>query len=62
MPQFATINQTVETLKISRPTLYRKIKTREIPSVRVGKRVLIPFSFFKELEEKAISSASKTEA
>ena len=61
MPQFISINELVTATHLSLPTVYRKIKSKEIPSTRMGKRILIPASFLKELEEKAISSTSKTE-
>jgi excisionase family DNA binding protein len=61
MPQFISINELVTATRLSLPTVYRKIKSKEIPSTRMGKRILIPASFLKELEEKAISTSSKTE-
>jgi excisionase family DNA binding protein len=53
MPQFVTVSEFISATKISRPTVSRKIKTGEIPAVRLGCRVLIPASFFNELEDKA---------
>ena len=52
--QFVTINQAMGILNISRPTIHRKLKTGEIPSVHLGKRVLIPDEFFLQLRNKAI--------
>jgi excisionase family DNA binding protein len=62
MEQFCTIRQTQEIMHISRPTLYRHIKSGEIPAVRVGGRVLIPASFLQELEEKARKPKHPAEA
>jgi excisionase family DNA binding protein len=47
MAQFNTITQAVQILSISRPTIYRKIKTGEIPAVHLGGRVLIPAVFLR---------------
>jgi excisionase family DNA binding protein len=55
MEQFNTITQAVQILNVSRPTIYRKIKTGEIPAVHLGGRVLIPAVFFEELKNKAIT-------
>jgi excisionase family DNA binding protein len=57
MAQFNTITQAVQILNISRPTIYRRIKAGDIPSVRLGDRVLIPVVFFEELRNKAITAA-----
>jgi excisionase family DNA binding protein len=62
MQQFCTIRQTQEIMNISRPTLYRHIKSGEIPAVRVGGRVLIPASFLQELENKAWTPKQPAEA
>ena len=53
MAQFYSIKQTMEILSISRATIQRKIRTGEIPSVRIGKRVLIPTEFLQQLSDKA---------
>jgi excisionase family DNA binding protein len=58
MAQFNTITQAVQILNISRPTIYRKIKTGEIPAVHLGSRVLIPAVFFEELRNRAIAAAA----
>jgi len=56
MPQFLSIAEFVSVARISLPTVYRKIKTGEIPSARIGCRILIPAAFLKELEDKAMRS------
>jgi excisionase family DNA binding protein len=61
MPQFLSVNEFISATKLSRPTVARKIKNNEIPHTRIGRKILIPFSFLEELEERAITSASKTE-
>jgi excisionase family DNA binding protein len=56
MPQFITVSEFISATRISRPTVSRKIKTGEIPSTRIGIRILIPASFLQELEDKAHAS------
>jgi excisionase family DNA binding protein len=56
MPQFITVSEFVSATRISRPTVSRKLKSGEIPSTRIGVRILIPASFLKELEDRARAS------
>jgi len=56
MPQFVTVTRALEILHISRPTIYRRIKAREIPSTRCGKKVLIPVEFFQRLQNEALGN------
>jgi excisionase family DNA binding protein len=51
--KFLSVNEFVEATSLSYPTVYRKTKTNEIPSVRVGQKILIPVSFLDELENKS---------
>ena len=53
--QFYTVRQTAEVLNVSYQTVFRKITDKEFPSIRLGRKILIPVSFLKELEEKAKS-------
>ena len=62
MPQFLSVKEFVNASTLSLPTIHRKIKHREIPHIRIGRKILIPVSFLKELEEKAKASTSKAEA
>jgi excisionase family DNA binding protein len=62
MPQFITVSEFISATRISRPTVSRKIKTGEIPSTRIGTRILIPTSFLSELEDKARSPKQPEEA
>jgi excisionase family DNA binding protein len=50
--ELLTIPQVLERLRISRTTLYRHVKARELPHVKLGKRVL----FRKADVEKFITS------
>jgi excisionase family DNA binding protein len=62
MPQFITVSEFISAARISRPTVSRKIKTGEIPSARIGSRILIPASFLQELEDKARAPKQSAEA
>ena len=61
MTQFLTIAEFISAVRISRPTVSRKIKSGEIPFTRIGARVLIPASFLKELEDRAMRSVETKE-
>ena len=52
-PQFFSIRKTAEILQVSNLTVWRRVQAGEIPSVRLGKRVLIPDTFFERLKETA---------
>jgi excisionase family DNA binding protein len=54
--RFNTIKQAAELLQVSPLTVWRKIQTGEIPSIRMGRRVLIPNEFFDRLKDKAFQS------
>jgi excisionase family DNA binding protein len=58
MPQFVSVNEFMSATHLSLPTVYRKIKNNEIPNTRMGRKILIPVSFLKELEEKAKTSTT----
>jgi excisionase family DNA binding protein len=62
MPQLLTVSEFITVTRISRPTFFRRIKSGEIPHTYLGRRILIPASFLKELEEKARASIAKAEA
>lgn len=46
-----TVSETARLLGISRGLAYEMVRTREIPSVRFGKRVLIPRRALEKLLE-----------
>ena len=52
--QFVSIEFFAAAAGIHPVTAYRKAKSGEIPSVRLGKRVLIPASFLDLLEKEAL--------
>jgi excisionase family DNA binding protein len=57
MPQFYTVAQTAKTLNISKLTVYRRTSTGEIPSTRMGRKVLIPTAFIENLVTQTLSEA-----
>ena len=54
-PQFYTTRQTAEALNISYITAFRKVASKEFPSIRLGKKILIPVAFIDNLVIKALS-------
>ena len=54
--QFYTISETEKILRLSRTALYFKIKSGKIPSVKIGKRVLVPGIYFEKLKNQAMEA------
>jgi len=48
-----TVEQAAEALGISRSLAYEAVRTEELPSVRVGRRILIPRAALEEWLSKA---------
>ena len=48
-PKTLTVDETARELGICRPAAYRGIRNGEIPSIRVGKRILVPREALKRL-------------
>jgi excisionase family DNA binding protein len=44
-----TVEETAARLGISRPTAYEAVKTGSIPSIRIGRRVLVPIAALERL-------------
>ena len=55
--QFLTVRQTAEALNVSYMLVFRKIACKEIPSIRIGRKILIPAKFIEDLVTNAISGA-----
>jgi excisionase family DNA binding protein len=53
-PQFFTIDEAASILRVSRITIHRKLSGGEIRAARLGKRVLIPAAWFRELAAKTL--------
>lgn len=43
-----TINELAENLKISKSSAYQLARNKDFPTIRIGKRILIPVSKLKE--------------
>jgi excisionase family DNA binding protein len=50
--KFFTIAETAEILRVSRMTVNRRLRDGTIKKIKIGKRVLIPASFFVSLIKK----------
>jgi excisionase family DNA binding protein len=59
-PQWYTITEATKILRTSRVTISKRISNKEIPFVRLDKgkkgRVLIPSSYFENLEAEALKA------
>jgi excisionase family DNA binding protein len=60
--KFYSVSKAKELLNVSRLTVYRKIAEKEIPAIRLGRKILIPASFLQELEDKSRVPKQPTEA
>jgi excisionase family DNA binding protein len=47
--EILTVEEARQRLRISRNAIYQAIERREVPSVRIGKRILIPRAAFEAL-------------
>lgn len=54
--RFYSVRQTAEILNVSYLTAYRKITDKEIPSIRLGRKILVPAVFIESLVTQALSS------
>ena len=54
--QFYTVRQTAEALNVSYQTVFRKITEKEIPSIRIGRKILVPTIFIDNLVTQAQST------
>ena len=57
--KFITISKTAKVLNLSYLTVYRKVKSKEIPSIKLTKKILIPVEYFDNLTLKAMSEVKK---
>jgi excisionase family DNA binding protein len=56
--KFYTVRQTADTLNVSYQTVFRKITEKEIPSIRLGRKILVPVSFIDNLVTQALAEVS----
>jgi excisionase family DNA binding protein len=55
LPDVLTVTEAAEFLRLGRNSVYQAIQRKELPSVRVGRRVLIP----KESLERFLAAPSE---
>jgi excisionase family DNA binding protein len=60
MPQFYTVAQAAKSLNVAKLTIYRRTTTGEIPSTRMGRKVLIPAMYIEKLVAQAMSAQRVT--
>jgi excisionase family DNA binding protein len=53
--QFYTVRQIAEVLNVSYLTAFRKITDKEIPSIRMGRKILVPAAFIDNMVTQAMS-------
>jgi len=62
-PLVYTIEEAAALLKIGRSLLYYQVKTKQLPSIKMGKRILIPYqalmNYLATASEGLISHASR---
>lgn len=49
MKKFFSVKEVAEILGVSRSLIYAKVCNGEIPSRRIGRRILIPASYVEEI-------------
>ncbi|MDR2662722.1 MAG: excisionase family DNA-binding protein [Treponema sp.] len=57
MPQFYSVAQAAKALNVVPLTVYRRTATGEIPSTRMGRKVLIPAAYIENLVTQTMSGA-----
>jgi excisionase family DNA binding protein len=60
--QFYSVAQAAKTLNVAKLTVYRRTATGEIPSTRMGRKVLIPVAYIETLVTRAMTGAQHTAA
>lgn len=48
-PQFLTVTEVAEVMRVSKMTVYRLIHAGELPAIRVGKSFRVPTAAVKQL-------------
>lgn len=48
-PKVCTVEEAAKMLRISRSSAYEGVRTGQIPSVRIGKRLLVPLAALERL-------------
>jgi excisionase family DNA binding protein len=55
--QFYTVRQTAEILNVSYMMAFRKVTEKEFPSIRMGRKILVPAAFIDRLITQAMTNA-----
>ncbi len=51
LPQVLTVDETAKILRINRTTAYEMVRQKKIPSIKIGRRIIVPKDvLFKWLE------------
>jgi excisionase family DNA binding protein len=58
LKQFYTVRQTAEILSVSYQTVFRKVTDKEFPSMRLGRKILVPATFIDSMVTCAMSGAN----
>jgi len=53
--KFYTVRQAAEVLNVSYQTAFRKVTDKEFPSIRMGRKILVPAAFIDGLVDRAMS-------
>ena len=53
--KFYTVRETAEALHVSYLTVFRKITEKEFPSIRLGRKILVPAAFIDSLVTQAMA-------
>lgn len=59
--QTLTVEETARILRISRNSAYEAARTGEIPTIRIGKRVLVPIGGLERLLGRALADDDRIE-
>jgi excisionase family DNA binding protein len=60
MPQFYSVTQAAKSLNVAKLTVYRRTATGEIPSTRMGRKILIPAAYIEKLVAQTMSGQRVT--
>jgi excisionase family DNA binding protein len=55
--QTLTVEETARILRISRNSAYEAVRTGEIPTIRIGKRVLVPIGGLEQLLGRSLADS-----
>lgn len=59
-PQFMTVSEVAEVMRVSKMTVYRLIHAGELPAIRVGKSFRVPQSALSSMLDSSWQSDAQT--